>query len=148
MLVYRRELVVDLLFDQFRGYHSGTLYYLPSQLVLAWEPKLSIVFLKPDILIKSREGKRESESTLDTWLRVLIEFLLVKLQQEVILHFIDWEQTLEAGVQIAEVGIVLEAYYPIGERSYVVHFLLLPLLFFNPLSEAKISIILREGRSD
>ena len=114
MLEYRREFIIYLLFNMLWLYYNGRLApaptITPATLGLLFD-ELLVVFLQKYELIKFGEGRAESELVSDAgYVLGAGEFFLIETIEEVLFQLVYGYEALEAGIHIAEVGVVLETH--------------------------------------
>ena len=114
MLKHWTELVIDLLlYGLWRDYDRRCSPTFPVRALLVGV--LLIVLLEPHVLIEVSECSRHFEGVLDSLGPCLRELLLVLPIYEVVFQLLNGEETLQARVHVAVVGIVLQADYPFRE---------------------------------
>jgi hypothetical protein len=100
MLVNRRKFVIYFLFDSIRRHYGLIPFLFTASALIA-------SFALPHVLVEFGEGQRKPEGIAYTF---YIFELAVFAHKKMHFELIYGDKALEAGVQITEVGVVLEAY--------------------------------------
>lgn len=116
MLVDRRELVKTLLLDVVGRDDHYYVFMLGVPFVLDLLHELLVVPLKPHILVKLGEGEGKPEVVSDS---LAVLNLSKGSVEEVVSQLLDCEHALKTGVEVAEVGVVLESYDSIRQLGHL-----------------------------